>query len=142
MNEIGFSIQAIPALFTQDGTEGPPAPGQQSSATIIADGTQADGSAPQVSNPFGDNFFLMLMLILLGMIVLSFFSGRKQRKQRATMLDALKKHDQVLTRGGVFGSVMEIKPDRVVLKVDESSNTRITVLRDSIEQVTADNSGN
>ena len=142
MNDFGFSIQAIPALFTQDGSEGPPAPGQDSSATIIADGTQSGGSAPQVANPFGDNFFLMLMLILLGMIVLSFFSGRKQRKQRATMLDALKKHDQVLTRGGVFGSVVEVKPDRGVLKVDESSNTRITVLRDSIEQVTADNSGN
>ena len=142
MNDFGLPIQAIPALFTQDGTEGPPAPGQDGSATIIADGTQAGGSAPQVANPFGDNFFLKLMLILLGMIVLSFFSGRKQRKQRATMLDALKKHDQVLTRGGVFGSVVEVKPDRVVLKVDESSNTRITVLRDSIEQVTADNSGN
>ncbi len=141
MNEIGFSIHTIPALLTQDGTEGPPAPGQDSSATIVADGGQP-GGAPQVANPFGDNFFIMLMLILLGMIILSFFSGRKQRKQRANMLDALKKHDQVLTRGGVFGSVVEIKPDRVVLKVDESSNTRITVLRDSIEQVTADNSGN
>jgi preprotein translocase subunit YajC len=54
------------------------------------------------------------------------------------MLDSLKKHDQVVTRGGVFGSIVEIKTDRVVLKVDESSNTRITVVRDSIEQVTSD----
>ena len=83
----------------------------------------------------------MLMLILLGMIAFSFIGGRSQKKKRAAMLDSLKKHDQVLTRGGVFGSVVEVKPDRVVLKVDESSNTRITVLRDSIEQVTAETSG-
>ena len=54
------------------------------------------------------------------------------------MIDSLQKRDQVLTRGGVFGTIVDIKPDRVVLKVDESSNTRITVLRDSIEQVTTE----
>ncbi|HIB00552.1 MAG TPA: preprotein translocase subunit YajC, partial [Phycisphaerales bacterium] len=68
----------------------------------------------------------------------SFFGGRKQKKRRASMLDSLAKSDQVLTRGGVFGTIVDIKPDRVVLKVDESSNTRITVLRESIEQVTAE----
>ena len=78
------------------------------------------------------------MLLLVGMIVFSFFGGRKQKKKRAAMLGALMKHDQVLTRGVVYGSVIEIKTDRVVLKVDESSNTRITVHRDSIEQVTTE----
>jgi preprotein translocase subunit YajC len=76
------------------------------------------------------------MLLLVGMIVFSLFSGRKQKKRRAAMLDTLQKRDTVLTRGGVFGTIVEVKPDRVILKVDESSNTRITVLRDSIEQVT------
>jgi len=127
--------------FVQDGTVGLPAPGQGDTSAIVADsGSSNLNETPQLS-PFGDNFFMMLMLILLGMIVFSFLGGRKQKKQRASMLDSLKKHDQVLTRGGVFGSVVEIKSDRVVLKVDESSNTRITVLRDSIEQVTTDASG-
>jgi len=102
----------------------------------------ADGSPPvgteSGDGPFGGNFFTMLMLLLVGMIVFSMFSGRKQKKRRATMLDSLQKRDTVLTRGGVFGTIVEIKPDRVVLKVDESSNTRITVLRDSIEKVTVE----
>tara|TARA_B100001750_G_C15050815_1_gene371374 strand:+ start:30 stop:449 length:420 start_codon:yes stop_codon:yes gene_type:complete len=122
--------------------DGPPSPGEGDTSIIVADsGSSSMSETPQVG-PFGDNFFVMLMLILLGMIIFSFLGGRKQKKQRASMLNALKKHDQVLTRGGVFGSVVEIRSDRVVLKVDESSNTRITVLRDSIEQVTADDSGN
>ena len=117
---------------------GPAAPGQVSDAVALVDGatTQQDGGSPL--NPFGDNFFFILMLFVLGMIIFSAFGGRKQRKRRASMLDSLKKHDQVVTRGGVFGSIVEIKTDRVVLKVDESSNTRITVVRDSIEQVTSD----
>lgn len=105
----------------------------------------ADGSPPigsdQSDGPFGGgNFFTIMMVVLVGMIVFSMFGGRKQKKRRAAMLDSLQKRDTVLTRGGVFGTIVDIKPDRVVLKVDESSNTRITVLRDSIEQVTADES--
>jgi len=134
-----FQSEIYPALIVmQDGTSGPPAPGQDSTTSMVIDGDPSLGEGQGPTNPFGDNFFMMLMLILLGMIAFSFIGGRSQKKKRAAMLDSLKKHDQVLTRGGVFGSVVEIKPDRVVLKVDESSNTRITVLRDSIEQVTAE----
>jgi preprotein translocase subunit YajC len=105
-----------------------------------ADGSPNGEGGGAASGPFGDNFFPMLMLLFVGMIVFSFFGGRKQKKRRASMLDSLANRDEVLTRGGVFGTIVEIKPDRVVLKVDESSNTRITVLRESIEQVTADTS--
>ena len=107
--------------------------------TTQADGSQVVGAEGEVVEwPLGGNFFTMLMLLLVGMIVFSFFGGRKQKKKRAAMIDSLQKHDQVLTRGGVFGTIVDVKSDRVVLKIDESSNTRITVLRDSIEQVTAD----
>ena len=116
----------------------------QKSGDLESSGTLADGTPPvgtegtPVDAPLGGNFFTMLMLLLVGMIVFSFFSGRKQKKKRVAMIDSLQKKDKVLTRGGVFGTIVEVKPDRVVLKVDESSNTRITVLRESIEQVTTD----
>jgi preprotein translocase subunit YajC len=120
----------ITTTLTQFGDEQP-------AATTTVDGSPQPGT--EVSDgPLGGNFFTMLMLLLVGMIVFSMFSGRKQKKRRASMLDTLQKRDTVLTRGGVFGTIVEIKPDRVVLKVDESSNTRITVLRDSIEKVTVD----
>ena len=120
----------ITTTLTQFGEEQP-------AATTTADGSPQVGTEV-IEGPLGGNFFMMLMLLLVGMIVFSMFSGRKQKKRRASMLDTLQKRDTVLTRGGVFGTIVEIKPDRVVLKVDESSNTRITVLRDSIEQVTVD----
>jgi len=120
----------ITTTLTQFGEEQP-------ATTTTADGSPQAGTEV-IEGPLGGNFFTMLMLLLVGMIVFSMFSGRKQKKRRASMLDTLQKRDTVLTRGGVFGTIVEIKPDRVVLKVDESSNTRITVLRDSIEQVTVD----
>jgi len=127
-----ITASAIGQFGTEEATQG--------TATVGADGMPAAGTDQAAPNPLGGNFFTMLMLLLVGMIVFSFFSGRKQRKKRSAMLDTLQKRDTVLTRGGVFGTIVEIKPDRVILKVDESSNTRITVLRDSIEQVTAETS--
>jgi preprotein translocase subunit YajC len=134
-------LDVFPVLLNQTAPAGnpagPAAPGQESNAVAIVDGLPS----PQTSaapDPLGGNFIYILMIFVFGMIVFSAFGGRKQRKKRASMLDSLKKHDQVVTRGGVFGSIVEIKPDRVILKVDESSNTRITVVRDSIEQVMND----
>ena len=131
-NSNDILMQVVYTQFGEEGAQGTP--------VTTADGTVASEGQTS-SGPFGDNFFPMLMLLLVGMIIFSFFGGRKQKKRRATMLDSLEKRDQVLTRGGVFGTIVEIKSDRVVLKVDESSNTRITVVRDSIEQVTADTNG-
>jgi preprotein translocase subunit YajC len=117
-----------------------PFPGASPSSTSTTESgaTPTGGEGQVATDPFGDGFMPMLMLLIVGMIVFSMFSGRKQKKKRAVMLDSLQKRDSVLTQGGVFGTIVEIKPDRVVLKVDESSNTRITVLRDSITQVTTE----
>ena len=110
----------------------------QTAGTIEGVGATIATNTEAAPSPFGGNFFTMLMLLLVFMIIFSFFGGRKQKKRRAAMLDSLQKRDKVITRGGVFGTIVEVKPDRVVLKVDESSNTRMTVLRESVEQVTAD----
>lgn len=126
----------------QDATVGPAAPGQGSTPTQTVDGSAPLGTEQGPPGLWDPSILIICGLMLVVMLLFNSLGGRKQRKQRAAMLNALKKHDQVITRGGVFGSVIEIKTDRVVLKVDESSNTRITVHRDSIEQVTTETSGN
>jgi preprotein translocase subunit YajC len=72
---------------------------------------------------------------VLGMIVFSMMGQKRDRKKREAMISAIKKHDRVQTIGGVIGSVVEIKPEYIVLKVDESSNTRITFSRSAIASV-------
>lgn len=90
------------------------------------------GSAP---SPFGGNFFLLMILLLGAMILFSIMGQRRERKKREAMLSAVRKHDRVQTIGGVIGSVVEVKPDYVVLKVDEASNTRLTFARSAVQQV-------
>ncbi|MBX3355127.1 MAG: preprotein translocase subunit YajC [Phycisphaeraceae bacterium] len=103
-------------------------------------GTAVDNSA--ANPPAGaatqrgmDPFIFIVLAMVAVLFMMTIFTGRRQRKQREAMLSALRKHDRVVTSGGIIGSVVEIKPRTVVLKVDESSNTRITFSRDAIQSV-------
>jgi len=96
-------------------------------------GTTGGGGAP----PLLDSFLPMVLLFVVVIIVFSIFSQRKEKKRRDAMLGGIKKHDTVQTIGGVVGSIVEVKDDQVVLKVDESSNTRITFARSAVQQVLA-----
>lgn len=58
---------------------------------------------------------------------------QKQQKERKTMLDALKKGDQIVTVGGIFGELIALKEDYVTVKV--SANTEIKVSRSGISHV-------
>jgi preprotein translocase subunit YajC len=99
-------------------------------------GTAADPNALPPAGGGGTNqIFLIMLLVLGGMILFSILGQRRDRKKREAMISAIKKHDRVQTIGGVIGLVIEVKPDYVVLKVDESSNTRITFARSAVQQV-------
>lgn len=94
-------------------------------------GTGTGGAPPG----FGQEIWLIMLLLLGGMIIFSIMGARRDRRKREAMISTIKKHDKVQTIGGVIGSVVDIKPEYVVLKVDESSNTRITFARSAVQQV-------
>jgi len=76
-----------------------------------------------------------LALGLLVLYVFVFRSKKKQDIQRKSLLDNLKKGDEVQTIGGVLGKVVETRDDRVLVKVDEGSNTKIWFSRSAIHKV-------
>ena len=48
------------------------------------------------------------------------------------MVQSLTKNDRVQTIGGIIGTVVDIKEDEITLKIDESNNTKIKILRTAI----------
>lgn len=50
---------------------------------------------------------------------------RTARKAHAQMLKQLKKNDEVVTTGGLFGTVVNVKPESVTLRIDD--NVRVEV---------------
>ncbi len=77
-------------------------------------------------------------LLFLGIIVLYFFvfrSKRTQDKKRKDMLAQLQRGAKVQTIGGIIGTVLETRDNEVVLKVDESSNTKMRFARSAVHRV-------
>ena len=62
-------------------------------------------------------------------------SGRRQKRDQRNLLDNLKLHDKVVTHSGILGSVVNIAGAEVTLKVDETTNSRMRVLKSSIASV-------
>jgi len=95
----------------------------------------APGTGSTSRDAFGGMFFPLQLVLLITMITFTVLGQRRDRKKRAALLHSVKKHDRVQTVGGVIGSIVEVKTDTVVLKVDETSNTRITFARSAVQQV-------
>ncbi len=86
------------------------------------------------------SMFLSLMFAMVVFMLLSSRSQKKREKrEREEMYASLSRNDRVLTIGGVIGTVLSIKDDEVVLKVDESTNTKMTFTKSAIQRVLKDN---
>lgn len=105
-------------------------------AMILA---QTDQSQP-TSRSSGAAFFpIALMLGLVAFMLLSARSQKKREKREREQMHArLAKNDRVQTIGGVIGTVILVKDNEVVLKVDESTNTKMTFLKSAIQRIVSD----
>jgi preprotein translocase subunit YajC len=61
---------------------------------------------------------------------------RKEQQRHRQMIEELKKGDEVITAGGIIGTVVHTQDDRVTVKTGE--NTRLVIQRARIAQVLAD----
>jgi preprotein translocase subunit YajC len=123
--------------LAQAASDGPGLPGAAAPAAPAAGGTAGTAAgASGAAAPASGNAFMLMMLVVLGaMVLFTFMNGRREKKKREELLGNIKKHDRVLTIGGVIGTVVEVKDDAVILKVDETSNTRITFTKAAVPQV-------
>ena len=80
---------------------------------------------------------LPLLFVILATFAIFYFIliRPQQRKQKEVqkMIEALKKGDRVMTTGGIFGTVVGLKDNIVVLKIDE--NTKIEIIKNAVASV-------
>lgn len=67
--------------------------------------------------------FMPIALLFLGMWFLIIAPQRKRQKAHDQMLSELKKGDEIVTSGGLFGTITRVKDDRFVVEI--ADNTRI-----------------
>jgi preprotein translocase subunit YajC len=79
------------------------------------------------------------MLLFVGLYFFLMMRGNKREQQKKKdLLAGIKKNDRVMTIGGIIGTVVSVKENEVVVKVDETTNTKMTFRRGAIQQKLAE----
>ncbi|MFY9115984.1 MAG: preprotein translocase subunit YajC [Bacteroidales bacterium] len=93
---------------------------------------QAEGA------PKGGNytFLIMMAAIFVVMYFLMIRPQKKRQKELQAYRESLKKGDKVITAGGIYGTVAEVKDTYVLLEVD--ANVKIRVDKSTLVKDTSD----
>lgn len=80
---------------------------------------------------FGNyTFLIMIVLIFVVMWLFMIRPQQKKQKEMAQFRDSLKKGDKIVTVGGIYGTVEEVKGTTLLIEVD--SNVKIRVDKASV----------
>ena len=82
----------------------------------LAQGTGGGGGLGQ---------FLPIILLFVGMWFLIIAPQRKRQKAHDKMLSELQTGDEIITSGGVYGTITNVKEDRFVVRVADSTKIEL-----------------
>lgn len=74
----------------------------------------------------GGYFWVMMILLFVIMWLFMIRPQRKQQKELEKFRSELKRGDKIVTVGGIFGTIDEIKDDSVLIKVDGDVKLRVS----------------
>jgi len=127
-------------VLAQEGSNDRPVAPDNTGGALVTSEVQQDASG---QTPIDDgagreqgfgNMLIWLLPLALVFLMLS-MGNRKEKKKRAKIMAALSKGDKVQTVGGVLGTVVEVRDEEVVVKVDENANTRLRFARSAIQSI-------
>ena len=84
----------------------------------------------QTPAPSGIIGFLPLIFILGIFYLIVFLPARRRQKKLQQMIDELKAGDKVVTSGGIYGTIVGFKDDRIQLRIAE--NVKIELSRSAV----------
>lgn len=114
------------------------APGQKTTAgttTATTTRTQvpADGARKPQSMMEGLSGMVPFIVIMGVFIFLMWNGQRKERRKKEEMLSSIKVGEEVVTIGGIMGTVDTVKEDHFVIRI--ADNARIKVLKNAVSQI-------
>ncbi|MCG6956359.1 MAG: preprotein translocase subunit YajC [Gemmatimonadetes bacterium] len=90
---------------------------------------------PRQGGSAGIIFMGQMLLIFAIFYFLLIRPQSKERQRHEQMLKEIKKGDEVVTNGGIIGTVVHAEPNRLTVRTGD--NTRLTVDRSRVAQVLA-----
>jgi preprotein translocase subunit YajC len=141
---VGPFLVAVASRAEVVGRHRPPLPFSHHWGTTV--GNLASISLALFAADAGSSMMQNILLIWVPIGFLFWFllirPQQREKKQRETMLSAVKKNDRVITVGGIYGLVTNVdrEKDEITVKVDEAANVKVRVTMGSIARVMIDES--
>jgi len=79
--------------------------------------------------------FIPLILIFGIMYFLLIRPQQKKLKEHQTMVEALRRGDQIITQGGIMGKVVKVKDNSNEIEVEIAAGVNVRVIRSTIATV-------
>lgn len=103
------------------------------SVMVYSGATMAQANPQGQPNMFG--MFLPLILIVLVMYFLMIRPQQKRQKQHAAMINALKTGDEIVTTGGVYGTVAGVDDRKNIIYIKIANDIKIKVDRAAVARI-------
>ncbi|MEG1622724.1 MAG: preprotein translocase subunit YajC [Alistipes sp.] len=81
--------------------------------------------APAAAGQSQWTFFLMIGLMIVVLWLFMWRPESKRRKEMTKFREGLKKGDKIVTAGGIYGVVKEIKETTLLIEVDSNVTLRV-----------------
>lgn len=95
---------------------------------------QAGGPPPDAGRALlGQVFLIASMVVIFYFLILR--PQQKAQRETRKMLSALKAGDRVLTTGGIFGTVKDVKEDLVVIALTRDDAVKVEVAKSAVTTV-------
>jgi preprotein translocase subunit YajC len=105
---------------------------KEASLPMIGLLAQSSSGGTQTGNPLVG--LALPVLLLAGLYFVLIRPQRMRQRQHQALLSQLEVGDEVLTTGGIFGTIVEIDQEEGVLTVEVAPGTRIRMVRAGIAQ--------
>jgi len=80
---------------------------------------------------------MISLLYIIGLFVILYFlmirPQQQRQKKHQEMIKNLKANERIVTIGGIYGTIVKIKEDSLILKI--ADNTEIEILKTAVSRV-------
>jgi len=99
---------------------------------LSATSALAMGGAPSGQEPRSGMFGLFVPLLLMFVVLYIFMirPAQKKQKEKDRMLNSLKRGDRIVTSGGIYGDIQQVKENTVVVRI--ADNVKIEMQKGSV----------
>ena len=99
------------------------------SAPSSTGGTGGEAGAAQQGSLMGMLFPLAIFVLIFYFFIIR--PQRKRDKQQKNMIDSIARGDQIITIGGFYGTVREVRDDSFQIEIAEG--VRVTILKSAVQ---------